>query len=203
MGTIEPKKGTPIGDALFTSTQQRVLALLFLTPDRSFYAKEIIRHVGGGTGAVQRELGSLADSGLVTVRRQGNQKHYQANPDAPIFAELRGIVLKTFGLAEALRAALVPFGSSILAAFVFGSVAKRSDTAASDVDLLVVSDSLTYADLFHALEAVSGALGRTVNPTIYTSAALAERATQRNAFVSSVLAGPKIWLMGDDRALAT
>jgi predicted nucleotidyltransferase len=190
-----------LADALFTGTQQRVLALLFGQPDRSFYANEIIALVRAGSGAVQRELARLAKSGLVTVQVSGNQKHYQANPASPIFQELCGVVRKTMGLAEPLREALSPLAKRIDAAFVYGSVAKRSDSASSDIDLMIVSDDLTYADLYEALEAVSQQLGRKVNPTIFTSSELAKRVAARGAFVKRVLEQPKVWLKGDEHAL--
>lgn len=206
MGATEqskPLKQTAnLADALFSSTRQRVLGYLFGQPERSFFANELIGLVGAGSGAVQRELKRLAESGLVTVTRRGNQKHFQANPASPIFAELCGITQKTFGLAEPLREALAPLADRIDAAFVFGSVAKKSDTAASDIDLMVVSDSLTYADLFGALEEVAGKLGRPVNPTVYSRAELARRVGEDNAFVMRVLAQPKLWLIGDEHALA-
>ena len=187
--------------ALFSGTQQRVLAWLFGQPERSFYATELIGLAGAGSGAVQRELARLAQSGLVTARAVGNQKHYQANPASPIYAELCGIVQKTVGLAEPLREALAPLAARIRAAFVYGSVAKREDTASSDIDLMLVSDDLAYSDLYAALEAVSHRLGRTVNPTIYTPQELAKRIKRKEAFVTRVLAHPKLWLIGGDDAL--
>jgi predicted nucleotidyltransferase len=180
-----------------------VLAVLFGNPGRSFYASEIIALASSGTGAVQRELARLESAGLVTVRRVGNQKHYQANPEAPVFEELRGVVLKTSGLADVLRVALGPLTSDIRAAFVYGSIARREDTAGSDIDLLVISDMLTYAELFTVLEKATGQLGRRVNPTVYTSAELARRIRQGNAFVREVLAQPKIWLIGGEGGLAS
>lgn len=192
-----------LADALFTSTQQRVLGYLFGQSERSFYANELIGLVGAGSGAVQRELRRLADSGLVTVTRRGNQKHFQANPASPIFAELCAITRKTFGLAEPLREALAPFTSQIHAAFVYGSVAKRSDTAASDIDVMVISDTLGYADLYASLEAVSGKLGRAANPTLYTPAEWARRLAEDNAFVKRVMAQSKLWLIGDEHDLAS
>lgn len=200
--TIAAAPHTSLSAALFSNTQQRVLAFLFGQPERSFFATELIGLAGGGSGAVQRELKRLAESGLVTVKRLGNQKHYQANPQSPIFAELCGIVQKTVGLAEPLRAALMPFAKGIVAAFVYGSVAKRSDTAQSDIDLMVLSDSLEYADLFAALEEAATRLGRTVNPTIYTRHEFARRIKQKNAFVTRVLAQPKVWLIGGEDELA-
>jgi len=200
MGTkkIPPSSatGTSLADALFTGTQQRVLGLLFGQPDRSFYANEVIALANAGSGAVQRELARLAQSGLVTTRPVGNQKHYQANPDSPIYAELCGIARKTVGLAEPLRAALLPLVPRIRAAFVFGSVAKRTDTGSSDIDLMVVSDGLSYADLFPTLEPLAAQLGRVVNPTILTSNELAKRVEQRESFITRVLAQPKVWLVG-------
>ena len=190
-----------LADALFSGTQQRVLALLFGQPDRSFYANEVIALTRGGSGAVQRELARLAQSELVTVHSSGKQKHYQANPASPIFDELCGVVRKTMGLAEPLREALAPLADRIEAAFVYGSVAKREDAAGSDIDLLIVSDDVTYADLYQVLEAVSQQLGRAVNPTIYTSAELAKRIAGGGAFVKRVLAQPKIWLKGDEHVL--
>jgi predicted nucleotidyltransferase len=187
-----------LADALFSTTQQRVLGLLFGQPDRSFYATELIGLAGVGSGGVQRELARLAQSGLVTVRPVGNQKHYQANPDSPIYTELCGIARKTVGLAEPLRQALTPLAGQIKAAFVYGSVAKRQDTAVSDIDLMLLSDSLSYADTFAALEAASTQLGRTVNPTIFTMQDLAKRIAQGEAFITRVLAQPKLWLIGGD-----
>ena len=192
---------TSAADALFPAVRQRVLAVLFGSPDRSFYANELIALARSGTGAVQRELASLLAAGLVTVRDQGNQKHYQANAASPVFAELRGLVLKTVGLADVLRAALAPLEDQVAAAFVYGSVARQQDTAASDVDVLIVSDALGYAEVFGALESAAQTLGRAINPTLYTRAELARRRAQDNAFVTRVLDQPRIWLMGDEEVL--
>ena len=175
--------------------------MFFGQPARSFYASEFIREAGTGSGAAQRELARLADSGLLVVRRVGNQKHYQANAKSPLFADLRNIVAKTVGLAEPLREALKPVASDIRAAFVYGSVAKGSDRAASDIDLMVVSDSLSYGDLFGALDRVSRTLGRQVNPTVYSAAEFSRRAKSENAFIRKVLAGPKVWVIGSENDL--
>lgn len=194
---------TSLAGALFSGTQQRVLGLLFGQPDRSFYATELINLAGVGSGAVQRELARLAQSGLVTVKPVGNQKHYQANPDSPIYAELCSMVRKTVGMAEPLRAALAPLAAQIKVAFVYGSIAKQQDTARSDIDLLLVSDTLTYGDTILALQNVSAQLGREVNPNIFTPQDFAKRLREGGSFVSRVMAQPKVWLIGglDDLAL--
>jgi predicted nucleotidyltransferase len=207
MGTIRAQEkvsgGTVTGlaDALFTKVQQRVLGVLFGNPGRSFYANEIIALAGCGTGAVQRELGRLAETGLVTVTPIGRQKHYQANAAAPVFSELRGLVLKTSGLADVLKEGLAPLAGRIEAAFVYGSVARGEDTAASDIDLMVVSDGVTHADIFGALEAAVIRLGRRVNPTVYSPGEFAKRIKGDNAFVKRVLSQTRLWLIGEDHDL--
>ena len=189
---------TSTADALFPKVRQRVLAVLFVAPDRSFYANEIIALAQSGTGAVQRELASLVDAGLVSVRKQGNQRHYQADASAPVFAELRGLVLKTMGLADVLRVALAPLAAQITQAFVYGSMARQQDKAQSDVDVLIVSPSLAYAEVFGALESASGTLGRSVNPALYTPEEFERRVAQDNAFINRVMQQPKIWLIGKE-----
>ena len=126
----------------------------------------LTKQSGTGTGAVQRELAALLDAGLLLMTKRGNQKRFQVNPAAPVFAELRGLVLKTMGLADVLRAALMPLEAQISAAFVYGSVAKQQDRAQSDIDVLIVSESVSYADVFGALESATTQLGRKVNPTL-------------------------------------
>lgn len=201
MKKLPAATATSLADALFPRVRQRVLGVFFSTPDRSFYANEVIALAQSGTGAVQRELAGLSEAGLLTVRKQGNQKHYQANADAPVFAELRGLVLKTMGVADVLRAALAPLAGQIEQAFVYGSVARQQDTAHSDVDLMVVSASLGYGELFGALEAATRTLGRTVNPTLYSPEEIARRILQDNAFVTRVLQQPTVWLIGKQEEL--
>ena len=203
MGITNPltSASTTIADALFPKVRQRVLAVLFGTPDRSFYANEVIALAQSGTGAVQRELAGLSEAGLLTVSKQGNQKHYQANASAPVFAELRGLVLKTMGLADVLRAALAPLANQIDSAFVYGSVARQQDTAQSDIDVMIISPSLGYADVFGALESATATLSRKVNPTLYTPADVTKRLQQDNAFVTRVWQQPKIWLIGNEEPL--
>lgn len=193
--------GASLSDALFTTTQQRVLARLFGEPGRSYSVSELIQATGSGSGAVQRELARLSGSGLLAVEQIGNQKRYSANPDCPIHAELVSIVRKTFGLAHPLREALAPLAERIQSAFVYGSVAKGSDTASSDIDLMIVSDDLSYADVMGALHPLMERLGRDINPTIYSSANLVQRIESGHGFPARVLQQPRIWIAGEDPPL--
>ena len=187
---------TSIADALMTKTQQRVWSLFFGQPDRSFFKQELIDRAGSGSGAVQRELARLVDSGLVSVSRIGSQKHYQANRTAPVFEELRGIVTKTIGLADPLRAALRPLAKRIDLALIYGSFAKGNDRAQSDIDLLVVGNDITLEDLFARLGPVEKKLGRTISPTLYTREEFTRRQRGGNAFLQKVLGGEHLVLMG-------
>ncbi|TFZ08901.1 nucleotidyltransferase domain-containing protein [Ramlibacter humi] len=190
-----------LADALFPRVRQRVLAILFGNADRSFFLSEVVALAQSGSGAVQRELASLADAGLLNAWTQGNQKHYQANSQAPVFTELRGLVLKTSGAVDVLRAALAPLARQITCAFVYGSVARQEDTAGSDVDLLILSPSLAYGETFAALEGAAQQLARKVNPTLYTPEEWHKRRQQKNAFATRVLKQPKLWLIGTEEAL--
>ena len=193
---------TNLADALFTATQQRVLGCLFGEPGRTFSISELIQTTGAGSGAVQREVARLSGSGLLLMEQMGNQKRYRANPEAPIHDELAAIVRKTFGLAGPLREALAPLADRLQMAFVYGSVAKGSDTAASDIDLMLVTDDLTYPEVMAALHPLIERLGREINPTLYTPADLRKRIATGNSFITRVLAEPNTWLVGSENALA-
>ena len=195
------RRTTSLGDVLFTGTRKWLLGALFGNPARSFYARELIGLAGSGSGAIQRELERLTRSGLVTVRAVGNQKHFRANPESPVFAELCALTRKTFGLADPLREALEPLASRIQSAFVYGSVAKHEDTASSDIDLMIIADKLSYGELLEALEPLTRTIGRQVNPTVLTQRDWAKRLTTRSAFTTRVMAQPKIWIIGSEDEL--
>ncbi len=204
LGTMIPNMGTSlknercgIADALFSATQQRVLALIYGQPGRSFFTTELINLVGAGRGAVQRELRRLVESGLVTVSAIGNQKHYQANTSASIYKELHGIVVKTLGIAEQLKSAVEPIKDEMLLAFIYGSVASNKVKVGSDVDLLVVSDTLTLEDIYSVVENFEGKFSLRVNPTLYKGAEYKRRKTAKNPFLTKLLNGPVVWIVGD------
>lgn len=185
-----------LADALFTSTQQRVLGLLFGQPDRGFFVTEIIALADSGHGAVQRELARLAGSGLAIVSRVGNRKYYRANPDSPLFHEICGIVRKTVGVEETVRNALEPLREKLSLALLHGSVARRTDTAASDIDLLLVSDRLTLEAVYAALAPAEKLLGRRVSPTLYTPQEFRSRRAAGAGFLTRVLESGHVILSG-------
>jgi len=191
---------TRVAGALFTPVQQRVLGLLFGQPERKYRGNELIRLARSGTGAAHRVVMRLAEVGLVTVERVGNQKHYRANRESPVFEELRGLVAKTAGLAVPLREALAPLARGIEAAFVYGSLAKGTDNAKSDVDLMVISSKLTYVKLFEALQKAEAALGRPVQPNLMTPQEWRARTAEQNSFAARVAAQPKIYVIGSELA---
>ena len=197
MPSAATERDTSLASALFSGVQQRLLALIFGHPERSYYTSEIVRHLQSGTGAVDRELARLQKSGLITVERIGNQKHYRANRGSPIFPELHGIIQKTVGLKEPLQRALQDFVSQINAAFVYGSVAKQVDTANSDIDLMVIGDGLVYSDLYIGLKDAEKFLGRSVNPTILDLAQWKKKRDD-STFIKKVVSQPKILVFGSE-----
>lgn len=202
MGNIRSEQGRGgLAGALFTPVQQKVLGLLFGQPERPFGSGEIIELANSGTGAAHRQLQRLAEVELVTVTRVGNQKHYQANPKSPIYEELHGLVVKTIGLVEPLRSALAPIAKNIQVAFVFGSLAKGTERAGSDVDLLVVSDVVSYADLYEVLPSAERALARPISPTVMTVAEWQRKRAGRDSFAKRIAEQPKLFVVGDEYAL--
>jgi predicted nucleotidyltransferase len=189
---------TRLADALFSPVQQRVLGLLFGQPERQFGSGELIRLVGSGTGAPHRILTRLAEAGLVTVTRVGNQKHYQANRESPIFDELHGLAIKTVGLVEPLRRALEPLAPRIRAAFVYGSLAKGTDRARSDLDLLVISDDLGHTTLYEALESAEALLARRVDPIVFGPDEWRSKRSVADSFASRVAKGPRLFVLGSE-----
>lgn len=206
MGTINQPLVAPIArsalaDVLFSPVQQSVLGLLFGQPERRFQSAELIRLAASGTGAVHRMLKRLASAGLVRVEAVGNQKFYQADPDSPIFAELCALVRKTVGLAQPLQIALAPLSRQIVAAFVYGSIAKGSDRSGSDIDLMVVSDDLGYAELYSALAPIESRLARTINPSVMSLQEWKRKREAQDGFVARIAKQPRLFVIGSDDGL--
>lgn len=191
---------TDLAAALFGKTRRSVLALLFGQAGRSFYLREIAARAGTGMGQVQKELAQLAAAGLVLREKRANQVHFRANAEAPIYGELLGIVTKTFGVADVLREALAPFRSRIRLAFIYGSIAKGTADAASDIDLLLVAD-LPPSALSLPLAGLRERLGRNVSMVTYSAGEFGSMLRDEHHFIRAILEAPKIHLIGDDRTL--
>jgi predicted nucleotidyltransferase len=198
---IKQRPPNGLAGALFSKVQLSVLGLLIGRPDRSFRISEIIRLVGSGSGAVQRELETLTAAGIFTVNSSGNQKLYRANRQSPIFEELYGLVLKTVGLLEPLKKALKPYQSKIEIAFVYGSIAKGTDIAKSDIDLMIIGEQITYGDIFLALQNAEKTLQRPINPNLMTPDEWRQRRSNKSAFVTKILEQPKMFVLGTDNEL--
>jgi len=194
MGIIT--QGKSLWNALFTRTQRQVLSLMFGFPDRSFYANEVVRRAGVGTGSVQRELARLSACGLLSVSRIGNQKHYQANPESPIFSELRSIVIKTFGVLDQLRTALGDLHADIHLAFIFGPGVLSAAQESPDIDMLIVSDSLDYAQVVGAFTETENRIGRTVHPVLMNRDEFDSLETGASEKTPGILDQPRTLLVG-------
>lgn len=186
-----------LSSALFGKVRSSVLTLLFSHSDKSFYFREIERTLGTGRGAVQRELTKLVSAGLVTRHKQGNQVYYQANPKSAVFSELKSLMIKTCGIAGALRETLETIKDRITIAFIYGSFAKGTESADSDVDVLVIGD-VTFAEVVDLLESAEKSIGREINPSVYPMDEFATKVSQGQHFVTSLIREPKIFLLGDE-----
>lgn len=185
---------------LFGKTRQAVLALLYGRADSSFYTKQVLDAVKIGRGTVQRELKNLTDTGIITREVQGRQVYYRANAQCPIFNELKGIVRKTFGVADVLRQSLAPKVNKVRVAFIFGSVARSVDDRRSDIDMMVVG-GISFGDVVSLLSPAEEKLGREVNPVVYPVAEFKKKVKEDHHFVKTVLEDEKIFVIGDENEL--
>lgn len=189
-----------LADALFTVTQQNVLRLLYVQPEKSFYLKEILRLTGMGVATIKRELDRMEAAGILGMTRIGNQHHYQANPECPIYQELLAIVKKTFGIADEISSALSSVSGKIDWAFIFGSVASGKETATSDVDLMIIGD-IGFSEVVGMLYPVQEKLGREINPKIYSREEWDQMHNTKDVFFKEVLSKPRMDVMGDGHEL--
>ena len=197
---LEMSTTTGLADLLFGRTRGAVLALLYGRADQSFYTREIAREIDASVGAVQRELENLSKVGLILRKSVGSQVHYQANRETPIFPEMRALINKTIGVFGVLSSALRPLSKQIIAAFVYGSVAREQETAQSDVDLMVVGKA-TLDQVLSRVSTTEKAIGRSINPTVYSVAEFKSKLATENHFLTSVLKGQKVFLLGDEDEL--
>ncbi|HEY4069590.1 MAG TPA: nucleotidyltransferase domain-containing protein [Burkholderiaceae bacterium] len=186
---------------LLGRTRSAVLSTLLLRPDTALHVRELARLTGASPGSLHRELRSLTEFGLLVRQEVGRQVYYRANRDSQVFEELSGLLRKTGGLADVLRAALAPLTPHIALAFVYGSIASGNARASSDVDVMILGDA-GFADLVRALAPAQTTLAREVNVTPMTSADFARKLAEKDGFAVSVMRGEKIWLMGDNHDLA-
>ena len=189
-----------LSNALFTVTQQKVLSLLFTQPNKSFYVKEILRLTGMGVATIKRELDRMRAAGILRMTKIGNQHHYQANPDCPIYSELSGLIKKTAGIVGSINTALSDISEQIDRAFIYGSVASNEETADSDIDLMIIGD-ISFPQVVSLLYPVQKTLGREINPKIYSKEEWILMKTSKNTFVEELLLKPRLDVIGDDHGL--
>ena len=192
-----PKFGMNIGSALFTESQSRLYVWVFGQPERAFHLNELRRLTGLGSASLQRELKRLTEAGLVDAEAVGNLRRFQANPQSPVYAELLALTRKALGMMPLLREALQPLQPGLLSAWVYGSVAKQTDTARSDIDVMLVGTDLLLSQVLARLEPTEALLGRKINPSCYTPDEFERRRAEPDSFVNRILSQPVLPLIGD------
>ena len=186
---------------LLGQTRSAVLGALFLHPESSLHVRELARLTGASAGSLHRDLRAMAELGLLSRQEVGRQVHYRANVESPVFPELAGLLRKTAGVADVLRDALAPVADDIDRAFVFGSLARGTEHAHSDVDVMIVGD-VDFGEAIVSLAPVQERLRREINPTILTRAEFDRKLKQHDPFVTQVWKGAKLWLIGDEKGRA-
>jgi predicted nucleotidyltransferase len=190
-----------ISQTLFGKTRRAVLSLLYSHVDEAFYLRQIVRVAGVGLGAVQRELKLLSDAEIIQRIVRGRQVYYQANPQCPVFGELKALVIKTVGIAAIVQAALAPLADRIRIAGIYGSIARSEEHRGSDVDLLVVG-KVTFAEIVSALDQAQKTINREINPTVYPVDEFQSKLSAGHHFLSTIVEKPMFFLFGDKRELA-
>lgn len=190
----------PIASALFGKAMQAILAHLYGRPDEEFYLREIARSTGTSPSSLQRDLAALAHAGIIERTVRGHQVYFRANRACPVFDELRGLVTKTFGVADVLRDALRPLDGRIDAAFIYGSVARGEERTESDIDLFIIGE-VSSGEVIEAFAKAGRRLGREINPTVFPLAEFAEKARSRNHFLTTLLGERKLFLIGGEDEL--
>ncbi|MHB8909895.1 MAG: nucleotidyltransferase domain-containing protein [Syntrophales bacterium] len=199
MGTITVNDH--LTETLLGKTRRSILSVLYGHADKTFYLRQLVRVVGSGTGAVQRELKALVEAGIITRIEKGRQVYYQANAQCAVYAELKSLIMKTAGMGDALKVAMLPLAERVRTAFIYGSVARGSESSGSDVDLFVVGD-VTLAEVVQALSPVQLTLNREINPTVYPVEEFRTKQAAGHHFIKSVLEGNKVFLIGDENDIA-
>lgn len=198
LGTVEAP--TSLADALFGKARRLVLGLLMSHPDQAFYTRQMARTLHLGLGALQRELQNLATAGILLREAHGQQVYYRVNTACPIYTDLQGLLLKTTGLGDVLRAALAGLAERVTVAFVYGSLAKGTANGASDVDIMVIG-MVTLGEVVTALNPAQDALKREVNPSVYPPEEVRSKLRAGNHFLTTILNEPKLFLIGGESDL--
>jgi uncharacterized protein len=189
-------------ETLLGKTRRAVLSILYGHADETFYLRQLVRVAGSGTGAVQRELKALVEAGIITCINKGKQVYYQVNAQCAVYPELKSLIMKTAGMGDALKIAMLPLAERIRTAFIYGSVTCGDESRGSDVDLFVVGD-ITLAEVVAVLSPIQLTLNREINPTVYPVEEFRAMQTTGHNFIKSVLEGNKVFLIGDENDLVT
>jgi uncharacterized protein len=195
-----PPASSILEHLLGSRLRAKLLGWLFSHPGERYFVRQLALLISEDSTNVSRELARLAELGIVTRSHEGTQKYFQVNTETPVFPELRGLVLKTAGLGDLLRESLAPLSGRIPVAFIFGSFAAGRADAASDLDLLVLGD-VSLRELVEALGPIQNRLGREVNPMVYPVPEFREKLGQGHRFLTSVVEGPKMFLIGSPHEL--
>jgi len=185
---------------LGSKLRAKVLGWLFSHPDERYFVRQLTGLVEEDSTNVSRELTRLEKTGILVSTTEGRQKYYQANQGSPLFDELHGLVVKTAGVADALRSALALAQGQIRVAFIFGSIAIGNERRKSDIDVMIVG-RIPFEEVVSLLSPAENKLRREINPVVYPVAEFKKKVKEDHHFVNTVLEDEKIFLIGDEDEL--
>ena len=190
-----------LSSLIFSEYRKRILSLLLLNPNASYHVRELARLTNTPPGTIHKELVKLTAGGILQSKKMGNQVHYSADMQCPIFEELAGILRKTSGLVDVLAEALISVSSEISLAFIFGSVARGEQHSNSDVDIMLIG-SISFGEAVQALYSTQATLQRELNPVVYSIEEFERRLESNDSFIKEVLAKPKLFIIGTEHELS-
>lgn len=184
----------PLAPIFRSTTQERILAALFLDVDHNYNMHELAAKIDRPYASVHREVDRLSDAGLIVKEKVGQASLLHPNTHSPAYAPLRDLLLVAFGAVPLLTEALKGL-TGIDAVVIFGSYASRlkgiSGPPPEDIDVLIIGDPDPMA-LFASVSVPSQALGLPVNPTVLSRVEWAER----TPFTEDVRRGSIIPVLG-------
>lgn len=189
-----------LSDVLFGEYRKRILGLLLLHPEQGYHVRELARLTNTSAGTLHKELSKLSNAGILQSKKVGNQQHYSANMQCPIFEELASIFRKTSGLADVIANALSSAKNQIQLAMVFGSVARGEEQANSDIDVMVIGD-ISFGDVVSLLHESQATLRREINPVVYSVDSFKTRVEKNDSFLKEILNKPKLFIIGSEHEL--
>lgn len=176
--------------------RKKLLSYFFTNPQARLYLRDIAAKLNVDPANLSRELSRLVSDGVFIFQKQGNLKYFSLNSRYPLYRELKSTIFKTIGVQGTLSNLLSKM-PGIKGAFIYGSFAKNTEHAASDIDLCLIIRKKEFKEnpLLEGLHKLERELGREINYTFFTEEEWESRQRSKDSFVLALLKGKRIELI--------